>query len=110
VSRKPNGGSVHSIWQRDKRRCWICGHGVNLNEASRDHIEPRGLGGYDKAKNYRLAHRSCNSSRHRIPAYIVDRIRNELDGASAEVIRAALNAYRSDQDKAAWRAARKVVR
>lgn len=106
MSRKPNGGTVTSIWQRDKRRCWICGHGVRLDEASRDHVEPRGLGGYDKAKNYRLAHSRCNSARCRIPAHVVDKIRDSMPGVSSEVIRGALSAYQSEQAKAK----RRVVR
>ena len=110
MSRKPKGGTVQSIWERDKHRCWICGHGVTLQEASRDHLEPRGLGGYDKAKNYKLAHKRCNVARHRTPVHIVDKIRKELTGASSEVVRGALTAYRSEQDRAAWRAQRKAVR
>lgn len=106
MSRKPNGGTVTSIWERDKRRCWICGHGVPRIEASRDHIEPRGLGGYDKARNYKLAHRRCNTARHRMPVHIVDKIRKSMPGVSSEVIRGALSAYQSEQAKAK----RRVVR
>lgn len=101
VSRKPNGGTVLSIWQRDKGRCWICAHGVRQDEASRDHVKPRGLGGYDKAKNYRLAHMRCNTARHRTPEHVVVKIRESLPvGASSEAVRGALAAYHSEQDRA----------
>lgn len=33
---------------------------------SKDHVKPRGLGGYDKWRNYRLAHVICNGARKRM--------------------------------------------
>lgn len=96
MSRKPNGGSVVSIWERDDHRCWICEHGVRRDEATRDHVQPRGMGGYDKAKNYRLAHARCNVARSRVPADIVVKIRNSLGGApSADAMRQGLTDYRA---------------
>lgn len=60
---QPEGGSIRAIWIRDAKRCHICGYGVLLAEASRDHVEPKSAGGYDKATNYALAHKRCNSAR-----------------------------------------------
>lgn len=88
---------VASIWSRDKRRCWICRRIVALPDASRDHVKPRSEGGYDKARNYRLAHRLCNTARGALPE---DRVRSLVDGiwpASITqicgVLRAASGAY-----------------
>lgn len=97
MSRRPKGGTVASIFQRDKRRCWICGHAVRKDEATRDHVDPRSRGGYDKAKNYRLAHARCNVARGNLSETVVDAIRKALPGASAEVIRNALHAARQER-------------
>lgn len=73
------GGNIRSIWERDRRRCHICGRGVALGDASRDHVEPRSLGGYDKAANYRLAHKACNTARGNLEMVVVALLRDELD-------------------------------
>lgn len=97
MSRRPNGGTLRSIFQRDKGRCWICGHKVRHDEASRDHVEPRSLGGYDKSRNYRLAHDRCNNARGNLSEQVVAAIRESLPHAPSEVIRAALNAAKSQR-------------
>lgn len=97
MSRRPNGGTVASIWQRDKGRCWICGHKVRKEEATRDHVDPRSLGGYDKAKNYRLAHDRCNVTRGNLSEVVVRAIRQALPDAPAEVIRNALHTARQER-------------
>lgn len=61
------GGTVDSIWRRDGRKCWLCKHGVSVDDASRDHVQPQLTGGYNKARNYRLAHRQCNTARGALP-------------------------------------------
>lgn len=63
---KFHGGSVRSIQRRDKT-CWLCTGKVQPNEATRDHLNPASEGGYDKSKNYRLAHRECNIARSNLP-------------------------------------------
>lgn len=88
-----HGGTVVSIWERDKRRCWICRHGVALPDASRDHVRPRGLGGYDKARNYRCAHRQCNAARGRLSEAVVQRVQASLPpGAKMQQVCDALRA------------------
>lgn len=90
-----------SILARD-RKCWICGMGVAAVDASRDHMHPRSEGGYDKARNYKLAHRTCNSARGALPPGDVVRIVGQMAGQSAEELRQALRAaskvyYASDE-------------
>lgn len=97
MSRRPRGGTLRSIFQRDKRRCWICGHRVTLDEASRDHVDPRSNGGYDKALNYRLACSKCNVARGTLPESVVDLIRKGMPGASSETIRNALRAAQRER-------------
>lgn len=84
------GGTVASILRRD-RKCWLCRRGVAAADASRDHVEARSLGGYNKARNYRLAHQRCNSARGAVPPDLVVRVLAVLPpGASSEVICQAL--------------------
>lgn len=54
---------VKEIYKRDRKICHLCHRRVARNDASRDHIRPRSLGGPDYATNLRLAHRLCNSRR-----------------------------------------------
>ena len=84
------GGTVASIWRRDRRRCWICSHGVAIADATRDHVEPRSHGGYDKSKNYRLAHARCNVARGNLSEAVVRSVQAENPDGSAETIRQAL--------------------
>lgn len=74
------GGHVRSIRIRDRTKCHLCGQGVAEDDASRDHLRTRWAGGYDKASNYLLAHRACNTARGNMPI---------------EVARAAIAAYRA---------------
>lgn len=90
MSRRPNGGTVLGIWQRDKGRCWICGHKVPKAEASRDHVTPRSVGGYDKSRNYRLAHELCNNARGNLSEFWVDLIHAAHPKATAEQVRQLL--------------------
>lgn len=95
MSRKPNGGTVASIWQRDKARCWICRHAVRKDEASRDHVTPKSAGGYNKGRNYRLAHARCNTARGVLDEATVKAIVDALPrGSTATVVRDALIAER----------------
>jgi 5-methylcytosine-specific restriction endonuclease McrA len=55
--------SLDQLWKRDRGVCGICQRIVALNEATRDHIKPRSLGGSDNESNIQLAHRMCNNKR-----------------------------------------------
>jgi hypothetical protein len=102
---KNEGGHVVSIWRRDSRRCWICRRAVPEPEASRDHVRPRSEGGYAKARNYRLAHRECNSARGALPEDEVRRIADERLPCSREwlcaALRVASKAYYQSEEHAA---------
>lgn len=45
------------------RKCWMCACVLTRGTASVDHLQPRSKGGKDKADNYRLACKPCNSAR-----------------------------------------------
>jgi len=47
----------HLIYQRDEKKCTICGSTHNLQY---DHIQPKALGGGDAVENLRLLCFSCN--------------------------------------------------
>lgn len=66
MGRLGKGGTVKGILKRD-RRCWLCKNQVSARDASRDHVDPKADGGYDRSKNYRLAHKACNNARGRMP-------------------------------------------
>jgi 5-methylcytosine-specific restriction endonuclease McrA len=51
------------IFERDERVCHLCDRTVEREEASRDHVIPRSLGGRTNAANIKLAHRKCNNTR-----------------------------------------------
>lgn len=58
------GYSLAKLYKRDRGICHICGKRVNsLQDASRDHIIPRHLGGTNgiNGSNLALAHRQCNA-------------------------------------------------
>ena len=54
---------VLNIWLRDEGICHLCEQPVSLEDASRDHLKPRSLGGKTTYKNIALAHKLCNSRR-----------------------------------------------
>lgn len=63
--------SIESLGQRDGWRCHLCGKSVRREEATRDHLLPRSLGGSNRATNLRLAHMMCNAKRgNRGPAQL----------------------------------------
>lgn len=69
---------------RDEAICWLCNKTVTRQQASRDHVIPKSLGGPNHIGNYKLAHRDCNSSRgndHYLPS------RNEVVNILREVQR-----------------------
>ena len=41
--------------------CALCGEYVEIEDASRDHIYPRSMGGGNGRENIQLAHKSCNN-------------------------------------------------
>jgi 5-methylcytosine-specific restriction endonuclease McrA len=69
-------GLMRKAYRAQKGKCWLCGHhmpswGSNHPlAASRDHVQARAMGGYDKWRNHRLAHRVCNSARGHMPAEV----------------------------------------
>lgn len=96
ISRRHTGGTVAAIHKRD-RICWLCRFAVPITEASRDHQQPRSAGGYDKASNYRLAHRGCNAARGNLPYDLVIIVLRGLpDDAKPHVVREALHAAHRD--------------
>ena len=52
-----------ALMKRDKGLCHVCGQGVRLDEASRDHLIPRSAGGSSARSNLALAHKWCNNQR-----------------------------------------------
>lgn len=55
--------TLDEIYERDGRRCHLCGKKVKRSEATMDHIVPASLGGPHTRANVALAHRSCNASK-----------------------------------------------
>lgn len=95
MGKRIEGGHVRSIWRRDKRICWICNHVVAKLDASRDHLKVRSKGGYDKSKNYRLAHKDCNNARGDLMLELVEQVIRSLPPkASAQVVQQALREKR----------------
>lgn len=45
------------------RKCWMCACLLTRGTASVDHLHPKSKGGRDRADNYRLACKPCNSAR-----------------------------------------------
>lgn len=86
---------LDSIFARDRRTCHICGHKVPRPEATRDHVKVKSQGGYDKSKNYRLAHRDCNNARGDLDIETVYEIAKSMPGVAASVLRQALSDRRS---------------
>ena len=63
-------GKFRRLVTRDGWTCWLCGEPIDPDApegseraASIDHIVPLSLGGNQRLRNLRLAHRSCNSLR-----------------------------------------------
>jgi len=63
-----------AIRKRDGNNCWLCGTWVpgpetilddNDYSQSLDHVIPAAKGGCDCLANLKLAHRKCNSERHK---------------------------------------------
>lgn len=55
--------TLQTLYERDEAICWLCHRFVERDDASRDHIIPRSLGGPNNIDNYALAHAECNSRR-----------------------------------------------
>lgn len=55
------------------RQCWMCSCQLTRGTATVDHLQPKSRGGKDKADNFRLACKPCNSSRGntRLPSDVV---------------------------------------
>ena len=58
---------LEEVYRRDEGICHLCGMWVPFKEASRDHIDPRALGGKTTFENIKLAHKKCNSHRGHKP-------------------------------------------
>ncbi len=55
--------TLHALWIRDRKTCWICGLPVTLDVATKDHVIPKSKGGTEADANMRLAHEKCNRDR-----------------------------------------------
>jgi len=51
------------LYKRDNGICWKCKRKITLEEASRDHIIPRSMGGVNHQSNLKLACKKCNANR-----------------------------------------------
>ena len=60
------------------RKCWMCACLLTRGTASVDHLQPKSKGGKNKAENYKLACKPCNSARGN--ATISKAMRKELIG------------------------------
>ena len=60
------------------RKCWMCDCMLTRGTASVDHLQPKSKGGKDRADNYRLACKPCNSERGN--KVIAKALRLELQG------------------------------
>jgi 5-methylcytosine-specific restriction endonuclease McrA len=48
---------------REEKVCWLCNKPVAIEDATRDHVIPKSLGGIGHRSNLRLAHADCNRLR-----------------------------------------------
>ena len=63
------------------RKCWMCACLLTRWTASVDHLQPKSKGGADRAENYKLACKPCNSERgNRV---LPKALRQELKGKPA---------------------------
>lgn len=67
---------VLNIWLRDEGVCHLCRQFVALEDASRDHLRPRSMGGKTTYRNIALAHKRCNSNRGSIPVEDARKVHN----------------------------------
>jgi hypothetical protein len=51
------------LYRKYRGICWICRKFCPRDQASRDHITPKSLGGGSEKENIALAHKVCNSKR-----------------------------------------------
>jgi 5-methylcytosine-specific restriction endonuclease McrA len=58
---------IQVIYDRDDAICHLCDKFVPREQASRDHLRPRSLGGKLDFENIKLAHTDCNSRRGSLP-------------------------------------------
>src|SRR5437899_12829912 len=66
IMSKTNQSSYYSkpldkIHRDFKGICALCGGYVEIEQASRDHIIPRSLGGGNNRENIQLTHKTCNN-------------------------------------------------
>lgn len=62
-SKTPRKVDMKWLYKKYRSVCWICRRFVPWDQASRDHIVPRSLGGGPEKSNIALAHKECNSKR-----------------------------------------------
>jgi hypothetical protein len=60
---KPAKIDLNWLYKKYRGVCWICRKFVPRDQASRDHIKPKSLGGTYEKENMALAHKVCNSKR-----------------------------------------------
>lgn len=62
-AKKPAKVDLNWLYKKYRGICWICRQFCPRDQASRDHILPRSLGGGPEKSNMALAHKECNSKR-----------------------------------------------
>lgn len=63
------------------RKCWMCYCLLTRATASVDHLQPKSKGGKDRADNYMLACKQCNSARGN--KVLPKAVRQDLKGRQA---------------------------
>lgn len=62
-TRLPNRKAKTRLLEKQESSCCWCGHYMSIEQATWEHIIPRGLGGSDEIGNLALAHAQCNHER-----------------------------------------------
>lgn len=58
------------VWHKSKKKCHLCGKGVDLSIATIDHLIPVSSGGSNRIENLAIAHARCNRKRGNGGLYI----------------------------------------
>ncbi len=71
------------IWERDRRKCYLCGRVIQDSTAQYmhiDHVVPRSQGGSDEEHNLRAVHPTCNwrKSDHNLSSRKMAAVLNDL--------------------------------
>lgn len=55
--------SLNELYKKAKGICCLCGEKVRREDASREHLIPRSLGGPSTPENLGMSHKKCNHKR-----------------------------------------------